>query len=401
MRGPTLHVAALPFPSWQGTQAVLARMLAASADDGRETHLLCYAHGHGSVPPRVHVHRIADLPRVRSMRSGPSAAKLVLDASLAASLWALTRELQPELIVAHHVEAAAVAAALPVGPVLFFAHTDLGAELPVYGPAALAEPLRMAGRAFDRTLIAGSDAVATISPLLAERLAARVAGAMEWVRYVPAPWDDGSARAGTRAGTRTSTDAAVVLYTGNLDAYQGLPLLLEALAIVREPVTLVVATPDDPAPLQRAADAAGVRERVRVEALHTEEQRAALHAAANVAVIPRTVPGGLPIKLLDALARGLPAVVTRAAAGGLALPEAIFMAEPGPLGLARAIEDAVTARDLELRAMRARAYVQRAHTPERYLAALDRQAELARRRHRGRVPALRAPRRWATLAPWR
>lgn len=399
MRGPTLHVAALPFPSWQGTQAVLARMLAASADDGRETHLLCYAHGHGTAPRGVHVHRIADLPRVRSMRSGPSAAKLVLDASLAASLWALARELQPELIVAHHVEAAAVAAALPIGPVLFFAHTDLGAELPAYGPAALAEPLRMAGRALDRTLIAGSDAVATISPLLAERLAARVAGAMEWVRYVPAPWGDGSAGAGTR--TRTRTDAAVVLYTGNLDAYQGLPLLLEALSMVREPVTLVVGTPDDPAPLQRAADAAGVRERVRVEALHTEEQRAALHAEADVAVIPRTVPGGLPIKLLDALARGLPPVVTRAAAGGLALPDAIFMAEAGPLGLARAIEDAVTARDLELRAMRARAYVQRAHTPQRYLAALDRQAELARRRHRGRVPALRAPRRWATLAPWR
>jgi hypothetical protein len=42
--GPILHVAALPFPSPQGTQAAIASMLEALASAGRDVHLLCYPH---------------------------------------------------------------------------------------------------------------------------------------------------------------------------------------------------------------------------------------------------------------------------------------------------------------------------------------------------------------------
>ena len=68
---PTLHVAAMPFPSVQGTQAAVRAMVQAEHEDGRGPELLTYAHGsHEHRPPWPH-HRIRDLTRDRSLRSGP------------------------------------------------------------------------------------------------------------------------------------------------------------------------------------------------------------------------------------------------------------------------------------------------------------------------------------------
>ena len=70
-----LHVACLPFPSYQGTQAALAAMLEASATNG-QTHLLAYAAAGYELDAPYEVHRIPDFPKVRSLRSGPSWGKI-------------------------------------------------------------------------------------------------------------------------------------------------------------------------------------------------------------------------------------------------------------------------------------------------------------------------------------
>ena len=65
-----LHVACLPFPSYQGTQAAIAAMLDASTSTGRPTHLLTYAQAAYELDAPYEVHRIPDFPKVRSLRSG-------------------------------------------------------------------------------------------------------------------------------------------------------------------------------------------------------------------------------------------------------------------------------------------------------------------------------------------
>jgi glycosyltransferase involved in cell wall biosynthesis len=61
--------------------------------------------------------------------------------------------------------------------------------------------------------------------------------------------------------------------------------------------------------------------------LASEHDRAVAHAAADVALVPRLASGGLPIKLLEALARDVPVVANRRALAGLPLtPRADLLA---------------------------------------------------------------------------
>jgi len=130
-----LHVACLPFPSYQGTQAALAAMLEASAATGEPTHLLTYAQAAYELDAPYEVHRIPDFPKVRSLRSGPSWGKIGLDARCIVEVRRLARRLQPKAIVAHHIEAALAALAAQAAPVYYVAHTSLARELPVYFPS--------------------------------------------------------------------------------------------------------------------------------------------------------------------------------------------------------------------------------------------------------------------------
>src|SRR5687768_15874211 len=121
--GPILHVAALPFPSPQGTQAAIASMLEALAGAGRDVHLLCYAHAGSEQAFSFPIHRASDFARFRSLRSGLSPRKLIADAELAAALRRCLERVKPSVVVAHHVEAAMVTSGCARR--VFYAHTGL------------------------------------------------------------------------------------------------------------------------------------------------------------------------------------------------------------------------------------------------------------------------------------
>ena len=89
---------------------------------------------------------------------------------------------------------------------------------------------------------------------------------------------------------------------------------------------------------QREAVRLGVAARIRWAPLATERDRAVVHAAADVALVPRRAPGGLPIKLLDALARGVPVVAGARALAGLPLTAAVTVVpDDDPAALAEAV----------------------------------------------------------------
>jgi glycosyltransferase involved in cell wall biosynthesis len=325
-----LHVAAMAFPTHQGTQAVVRAMLDVLAATGVDAHLLAYGESEYAIEPRWTLHRIAARPRLGSFRSGPSLRKVALDLRLAGGLRRLAGRLRPDVVVAHHVEAAAAAVAAGVRPLVFFAHTALGPELPTYARPLLGGVLAGAGERLDGVLCRRAGAVAAISPALADLLAGQTGAD---VRYVAPPWPLPSPIAeGERAEARRALELApgdeVVLYAGNLDRYQGWELLLPAIARLasrRPAVRLLVATGSAADPVRDAARAAGIGARLRVEPLGGEETRRRVHSAADVAVVPRRSPGGLPIKLLDALARGVPCVAASRAAAGLDLRGAALL----------------------------------------------------------------------------
>ena len=187
-----LHVACLPFPSYQGTQAALAAMLEASAGTGRPTHVLTYAQGAYELDAPYEVHRIPDFPKVRSLRSGPSWGKVALDARCMLETRRLARRLRPDAIVAHHIEAALAALAARVAPVYYVAHTCLARELPVYFPSLPTGFVSGVAKRVEELVCARAAGVAAVAPSLAQLLGRDA-------RYLPVPWSLPAAR---RRGTR-------------------------------------------------------------------------------------------------------------------------------------------------------------------------------------------------------
>ena len=389
----TLHVAALPFPSPQGTQAAIDAMLRALARAGRDPHLLSYAAGVPRPSPPYTVHCGPTWTPASSLRSGPSLHKVLADLVLASQLRrpsflaagskpALASS--PPLVIAHHVEAALLT--WRTHPAIFFAHTDLREELPTYAPAPLRRVLGCAGGALDRTLVQHAAAVATVSPLLGERMAALAGPRAARVHYVPIPWSlpppiTPEERARARARFARSAGTRLVAYLGNLDGYQGWEALIAALAQLnrRSPVQLLVATASDPAPLWHEARCAGLEGRVTVVPLAGEATRRAVHAAAELVVIPRRAPGGLPIKLLDGLARGVPCVLAASARAGLPLAHAAEVARGDDAAALAVAIDTVLANPAHASWLRAagRAYIATDHSDAAFSNAFDHTCSLA------------------------
>lgn len=319
-----LHVAALPYPSPQGTQGLIHAMLSALAAAGHEAHLLAYAHGAPKAPDAstpYELHRAVTRRPGRSLRSGPSLEKLRLDVGLARALRALERRVAPRAVIAHHVEAALCALAVCRAPVVFLAHTSLRHELPTYFPPALALPLAHAGAMLDARLTRRAACTLAVSPALAAQLAAdsgRPVASLPLPWPLPAPIDDAERR-DARAALGIAPSAEVALYAGNFDAYQGLEPMLDgiaALALERAQVCLLLASEAElPARMRRVLR--GVR--VVHAPLADECARRRVHAAADVALVPRRSLGGVPIKLLDALVRGVPVLGPERALAGLPL----------------------------------------------------------------------------------
>ena len=333
-----LHVACLPFPSYQGTQAALDAMLRASAKAGQRTHLLAYAQGAYEPDTPYEIHRIPDFPVVRSLRSGPSWGKLALDARCVIETRRLVQRLQPEAILAHHIEAALAVLAARVTPVYYVAHTSLSCELPVYFPALPPHLVSALAKQAERRVCARVAGVAAVAPSLARLLD-------PGARYLPVPWPlraiaDHPTRNEARASLGLSADAQVCLYAGNLDRYQGWEQLIEALGILRARhpnACVLLATESDPAPARLEAQRLGLAHCLHIHRLDTEHARQLVHAASDLTWVPRRTEGGLPIKMLDAFARKLPVIAMERATAGLPVRHACVITpndDPGALAAA-------------------------------------------------------------------
>lgn len=369
-----LHVACLPFPTHQGTQAAIDAMLRASSELGRPVDLLTYPRGAYEPDGPYPIHRLPDFPRVRSLRSGPSVGKLVLDARCILGTRRLAERLRPEAIVAHHIEAAMAALAANVGPVYYLAHTSLEHELPAYFSRVLEAPIATLGRQLEARVCRRAAGVATVAPSLSDLLS-------EQTMYVPIPWRTSKEAAPTPRDARRAIaipiDGPVCLYAGNLDRYQGWEDLIVALAALRRrhpSARLLIASESDATPVRRQAARAGLANAVHVRRLDSELARRQVHAAADLAWVPRRTPGGLPIKMLDAFARGLPTIATQRATAALPIDAAcIRVPDDDPGALAEAADhilgnDALAHR-LESAAL---AYLEHHHSAEAFDAAMQR-----------------------------
>ena len=300
-------VAACPMPARRGTPLRVERMTEALRARGHRVEVITYHIADNEDSLSFPVHRIAGKRRYWHMPAGPNARKLLLyDPMLAMKLWQVIATGGFDLIHAHHFEGLLVSlpCKLRFGiPVIYDAHTLLGAELPSYGPRLSRWATRVVGNGLDRWLPRAANHIASVTPDIRDHLIERYGMDPGRISVVMNGVESGS----FRVTPPQPRDGSIrLIYSGTLAAYQDIDLLLESFARawrVRQDLKLCFSVSSSFEPYEALATRLGIRHAIEVVADSLEELPCRL-AAASVAVLSRMHCPGIPQKLLNYMAAG-------------------------------------------------------------------------------------------------
>ncbi|MCJ7611855.1 MAG: glycosyltransferase, partial [Candidatus Aminicenantes bacterium] len=172
----------------------------------------------------------------------------------------------------------------------------------------------------------------------------------------------------------------IILYAGNFQPYQGMPLLLEAMARVKGKavLALVGATGSDRKEMSRTCDSLGISERVAFVDRVAPGRVPLYIAAADALVSPRLSGTNTPLKIYSFLKSGKPLVATRLWTHTQVLDDSIaILVEPTAEGLARGLSYALFDKGARKIARTAKAKADREYTPAAYLAKISQALEKA------------------------
>jgi len=321
-----LMIAPEPFFEPRGTPFSEFHRIRALTALGHQVDLVTYPFGRDVAMPGLRVFRCLRPPFVHRVKIGPSLAKIPLDVLL--SVAALRRALTvggPGRggydVVHSHEEGGligVVLAALLRVPHLYDMHSSLPQQLTNFAFSG-SRLIRSVFLAIERLMIRRSRVVIVICPSL-EQTVRGIDPDARTVLIENAP--------GSSETEATETDGAavrqvlnlggvpLVLYTGTFEAYQGLDLLFESMAIVlatRPDARLVLAggKPDQVARAREQARKAGIDRATVFAGERPAEEIPAYLGAADVLVSPRSRGTNTPLKIYQYLRSGKPIVATR------------------------------------------------------------------------------------------
>ena len=352
-----LVVAPQPFYQERGTPIATRLLLEALQAAGHSVDVLTYHVGEDPKLAGVRVFRAPAVPFVRDVPIGFSLRKLVCDLALLWRLVTLTRRQRYDVL--HAVEEAVFLSLL----VRAFAsgRSALGtAELNQLGcrvvydmDSSLPEqlvgkyaPLRFVDgvlRRFERFAIANSDLVLAVCDDLATRARGYATRTpIDVVEDVSLLGDDRPQGEVEDLRRDLPSGAALALYVGNLEHYQGVDLVLDAIAMLESPPLKFVAVGGDPdavAAYRARVTALGLETQVAFIGARPLSQLGALLAQADVLVSPRLTGQNTPMKLYSYLAAGKALLATRIRSHTQVLSDDnALLVEPTPAALARGLD---------------------------------------------------------------
>jgi glycosyltransferase involved in cell wall biosynthesis len=341
-----LMLAPEPFFEPRGTPFSEYHRIKALVELGHQVDLVTYPIGQDVDLPNLRIIRSTRPPGVRKVRIGPSVTKLVLDVLLAVT--AVRQGFREKYDAVHsHEEAGVVGVWLArrLGvPHLYDMHSSLPQQLSNfrYSESGL---VRRAFERAERTMIGGSKAVITICQDLQDTVVAMGAGdrsvLIENVMGGDVPAGEGPGRAGVRAQWGIPPEAALVLYTGTFEQYQGLDLLTGASARLAAlaPGARVLVVGGSPEQVEAAR--AKARD-LGAPMVFTGQRPAAEIAhfvdACDVLVSPRVSGTNTPLKIYSYLRSMRPIVATNLHTHTQVLsPDISLLVEPTAEGLAQGL----------------------------------------------------------------
>jgi glycosyltransferase involved in cell wall biosynthesis len=314
-----LMVAPQPFFRPRGTPFSVLHRIRALAMLGHTVELVTYPFGETPTLPGLQVHRSSAPFFVSDVPIGPSLAKVALDVPLFRLAARLARTGRFDLLHTHE-EAGWLGARLrhTTGlPHLYDMHSSLPQQLSNFGKFQF-RPIVAGFQYLEDYTLRGADGVIAICPELEDHVVAtgfsRPLAMIENTMDFPVEMVTPGAIAALRERLAIGP-GPVVVYTGTLEAYQGLDLLLAAGPAVRAQLpgvtfVLVGGTTEQGEAVMRTATSLGVADSVRMVPAVPPNEVAMYHQLADALVTTRARGTNTPLKLYQYLRAGRPIIAT-------------------------------------------------------------------------------------------
>jgi glycosyltransferase involved in cell wall biosynthesis len=335
-----------PFFQPRGTPISVYFRLKALSDLGHEVDLVTYPLGEDKNFQGLKIHRVSSLFILKKIKVGPSFTKILLDFLILCKARRLLRARPYEFIFSHE-EAAWFGTALAKKkkiPHLYDMHSSLPQQLENFR-FSRSKILKKIFSSLERYVLRNSKSVIVICPDLFQKLeregvASKATLIENFLDFEPA-----SAYKKEQIAQERQKYAAplekIILYTGNFEPYQGIFLLLEAMAILKEkPVVLLLVggNPDHVQVMKKKAAELRISDRVFFAGQVPPSQVSMYIMAADVLVSPRISGTNTPLKIYSFLKSGKPVVATNLWTHTQVLNDQIsVLVEPEPKSLADGI----------------------------------------------------------------
>lgn len=300
-------MAACPFPYPRGTPIRILRMAESLVARGHHVEVAAYHLGEKMEDLPFAIHRIPRVPTYNRLGPGPTYQKLlVVDPLLSLKIFSILRSRRFDVIHAHHYEgllASLPAAAFYKIPIVFDVHTLLSSELPFYALGLPRAWLRALGGQLDRLLPPRADHIVAVTNTIRAKLIEQIGIPADRITTV---YTGHEAQQYQQSAEGNPEAANTLIYTGTVETYQGVDLMLKALRKVldrRPDVRLRIVSDSPLSPFRdliRDLNLEGSLDLLRADYFHLPAQ---LHSA-MIALSPRVHCDGLPVKVLNYMATG-------------------------------------------------------------------------------------------------
>ncbi|MEO8326034.1 MAG: glycosyltransferase family 4 protein [Nitrospirota bacterium] len=344
-----LLLAPHPFYQDRGTPIAVNLVLKVLSERGDTIDVLTFHEGREVDYPNVHIYRIPAWSFLRNIRPGFSWKKLVCDGFLCAKLIVLLCRKRYHLI--HAVEESAFMALVVKWivniPYLYDMDSSLAQQMIEKYPrlACLTKPFMLC----ERQVVQSASVVLPVCEALAKRIEPYHPSKVILLEDVPLL---GESTSSLMVNGDLDVQGIRIVYVGNLEAYQGIDLLLDsfALALKEAPqITLFIVggEKDYRVLYQHKAETLGIERNVHFLGPRPLDQLATYLSQADILVSPRIKGNNTPMKLYSYLASGKAVLATNLVTHTQVIDSQVaVLADPKPEPFAEGMLQLINDEDL-------------------------------------------------------
>jgi len=378
-----------PFFQPRGTPISIYFRIKILSDLGHEVDLITYHVGEDVKIRSLKILRIPDLFFIKKVKIGPSLAKVPLDFLLFTKAFFQLAKKRYDLIISHEEAAwpGAILAKIWRMPHIYDMHSCLPDQLEAFN-FSHSKLLKKIFLWIEKYILKNSQALIVISPDLLKKAEKAGYGKKailleNFLGFKNQEFSEHQIQKKRREFTPKGEK--IVLYAGNFEPYQGIPLLLEAAAKIKDKrvfFILVGGSKANREKMGKKAKALGISNKIIFPGEVIPSEVPLFISIADVLVSPRLQGTSTPLKIYSFLKSGKPLVATNLWTHTQVLSHKnSVLVRPNPQSIAEGICFALWNEEAQKRARAAKELAEREYTYPRYSEKISRALEKACRAH--------------------